>query len=206
MKKTIKSLFSFLFKILIGCLLFEFRQLLHFWLTMPQTAMTAEELYREFSKHHPADILYGPFQTDFFWALLVSLIVFAIFHGKDFSLKRAKQVAHISKEYWLKLIYQIIAVAVVLLVMLLIGPGRIAEAVVPEDIYFRLSGAGALRNLSGEAGDILQAIISRFYAHAMFTESELFGLAQVYIIYKLMRVLFDKKIPMKTDLTKSESK
>ncbi|MCM1185206.1 MAG: hypothetical protein NC251_07030 [Lachnoclostridium sp.] len=190
-------------RILTACILLLLGSLLHFWMIMPKTGVLSKEewLRLSLSQSHPiANLLEAPFGTYLFWAVLTGVVLCFLFNGRYLSFSRVKQVALISHNHWRKLLFMTIAVIDILLVQVCfirldkLNTFIANHIISAEDIFYTLSGTGALREISGEAGDILFLICDTFITHLSLYQSKIIDLAVVYFTYELLRILFDTRI------------
>lgn len=216
MKKAtyfLSSIFGIILRISAACILLLFGSLLHFWLVMPKTAVTStEEWYRLLNQNHfAASLIEAPFGTYLFWSILTGIAVCLLFNGRDLSLSRIRQVSLISKQYWRRTLFMTVAIIdIVVLQICFIRPSSLSNAIAnhlisAEDIFYVFSGTGALRNITGEAGDLLFAVSDTFVAHLSLYQSKIIDLLIVYLTYVSIRVLFDTKLPLSNSLNKEKS-
>lgn len=207
MKKAtyfLSSIFGIILRVSAACALLLFGSLLHFWLVMPKTTVTStEEFYLLLNQNNiAANLIEAPFGTFLFWSVLTGMIVCLIFNGRNLSLSRIRQVPLISKQYWRKMLFMTVAIIdVVVLQICFIRPSSLSNAIAnhlisAEDIFYAFSGTGALRNITGEAGNLLFAISDTFVAHLSLYQAKIIDLLIVYLTYVLIRVLFDTKLPL----------
>lgn len=141
----------------------------------------------------------APFGTGLFRVLAIATILCVVFHGRDFAWKRIRQIPKIAGEFWHGLSIQAAAASGVILGICYVrGLDRFATAVSSYNIYYFLSGTTALRGMPGEQSETLQRVAEIFHIFVRINEPDMLAMLVAFVVYKLLRICFDRKVAMKT--------
>ena len=113
-------------------------------------------------------------------------------HGKDFRVGQLKKIQETLQINWRKILFQaILIVGVVLGMSYTRFLDRIASVISMKDIYFYISGTGALAGTQ-----VLENIAERFSILVTFHEPDLLIIPISFLVFELLRVCFDSKMTL----------
>lgn len=174
-------------------LLTEFGKMIEFWIFMAH--QTESDLYEQqwsWITMPESRFFQIPGRTGLLFAALIAVLLCMLAHGKDFragQLKKNKETLQIN---WRKILFQaILIVGVVLGVAYTRFLDRIASAISMKDIYFNISGTGALAGTQ-----IIENIAERFSTLVAFHEPDLWTIPFSFLVFELLRVCFDSKMTL----------
>lgn len=174
-------------------LLTEFGKMIEFWIFMAH--QTESDLYEQqwsWITMPESRFFQIPGRTGLLFAALIAVLLCMLAHGKDFragQLKKNKETLQIN---WRKILFQaILIVGVVLGVAYTRFLDRIASAISMKDIYFYISGTGALAGTQ-----IIENIAERFSTLVAFHEPDLWTIPFSFLVFELLRVCFDSKMTL----------
>ena len=174
-------------------LLTEFGKMIEFWIFMAH--QTESDLYEQqwsWITMPESRFFQIPGRTGLLFAALIAGLLCMLAHGKDFragQLKKNKETLQIN---WRKILFQaILIVGVVLGVAYTRFLDRIASAISMKDIYFYISGTGALAGTQ-----IIENIAERFSTLVAFHEPDLWTIPFSFLVFELLRVCFDSKMTL----------
>ena len=131
-----------------------------------------------------------PGGTGLLFAALIAVLLCMLAHGKDFRAGQLKKIKETLQINWRKILFQaILIVGVVLGVAYTRFLDRIASAISMKDIYFYISGTGALAGTQ-----IIENIAERFSTLVAFHEPDLLTIPFSFLVFELLRVCFDSKM------------
>ena len=133
-----------------------------------------------------------PGNTGLLFAALTAVVLCMLAHGKDFRVGQLKKIQETLQRNWRKILLQAILILGVILGMSYTRfLDRIASVISMKDIYFYLSGTGAL------AGpQVLENIAERFSVLVAFHEPDLWTIPISFLVFELLRVCFDSKMTL----------
>ncbi len=174
-------------------LLTEFGKMIEFWIFMAH--QTESDLYEQqwsWITMPESRFFQIPGGTGLLFAALIAVLLCMLAHGKDFRAGQLKKIKETLQINWRKILFQaILIVGVVLGVAYTRFLDRIASAISMKDIYFYISGTGALAGTQ-----IIENIAERFSTLVAFHEPDLWTIPFSFLVFELLRVCFDSKMTL----------
>lgn len=174
-------------------LLTEFGKMIEFWIFMAH--QTESDLYEQqwsWITMPESRFFQIPGRTGLLFAALIAVLLCMLAHGKDFRAGQLKKIKETLQINWRKILFQaILIVGVVLGVAYTRFLDRIASAISMKDIYFYISGTGALAGIQ-----IIENIAERFSTLVAFHEPDLWTIPFSFLVFELLRVCFDSKMTL----------
>lgn len=174
-------------------LLTEFGKMIEFWIFMAH--QTESDLYEQqwsWITMPESRFFQIPGRTGLLFAALIAVLLCMLAHGKDFRAGQLKKIKETLQINWRKILFQaILIVGVVLGVAYTRFLDRIASAISMKDIYFYISGTGALVGTQ-----IIENIAERFSTLVAFHEPDLWTIPFSFLVFELLRVCFDSKMTL----------
>ncbi len=174
-------------------LLTEFGKMIEFWIFMAH--QTESDLYEQqwsWITMPESRFFQIPGGTGLLFAALIAVLLCMLAHGKDFRAGQLKKIKETLQINWRKILFQaILIVGVVLGVAYTRFLDRIASAISMKDIYFYISGTGALAGTQ-----IIENIAERFSTLVAFHEPDLWIIPISFLVFELLRVCFDSKMTL----------
>ena len=174
-------------------LLTEFGKMIEFWIFMAH--QTESDLYEQqwsWITMPESWFFQIPGGTGLLFAALIAVLLCMLAHGKDFRAGQLKKIKETLQINWRKILFQaILIVGVVLGVAYTRFLDRIASAISMKDIYFYISGTGALAGTQ-----IIENIAERFSTLVAFHEPDLWTIPFSFLVFELLRVCFDSKMTL----------
>lgn len=174
-------------------LLTEFGKMIEFWIFMAH--QTESDLYEQqwsWITMPESRFFQIPGNTGLLFAALIAVLLCMLAHGKDFRAGQLKKIKETLQINWRKILFQaILIVGVVLGVAYTRFLDRIASAISMKDIYFYISGTGALAG-----AQIIENIAERFSTLVAFHEPDLLTIPFSFLVFELLRVCFDSKMTL----------
>ena len=174
-------------------LLTEFGKMIEFWIFMAH--QTESDLYEQqwsWITMPESRLFQIPGRTGLLFAALIAVLLCMLAHGKDFRAGQLKKIKETLQINWRKILFQaILIVGVVLGVAYTRFLDRIASAISMKDIYFYISGTGALAGTQ-----IIENIAERFSTLVAFHEPDLWTIPFSFLVFELLRVCFDSKMTL----------
>lgn len=174
-------------------LLTEFGKMIEFWIFMAH--QTESDLYEQqwsWITMPESRFFQIPGGTGLLFAALIAVLLCMLAHGKDFRAGQLKKIKETLQINWRKILFQaILIVGVVLGVAYTRFLDRIASAISMKDIYFYISGTGALAGTQ-----IIENIAERFSVLVTFHEPDLWTIPFSFLVFELLRVCFDSKMTL----------
>lgn len=174
-------------------LLTEFGKMIEFWIFMAH--QTESDLYEQqwsWITMPESRFFQIPGNTGLLFAALIAVLLCMLAHGKDFRAGQLKKIKETLQINWRKILFQaILIVGVVLGVAYTRFLDRIASAISMKDIYFYISGTGALAGTQ-----IIENIAERFSTLVAFHEPDLWTIPFSFLVFELLRVCFDSKMTL----------
>ncbi len=174
-------------------LLTEFGKMIEFWIFMAH--QTENDLYEQqwsWITMPESRFFQIPGNTGLLFAALIAVLLCMLAHGKDFRAGQLKKIKETLQINWRKILFQaILIVGVVLGVAYTRFLDRIASAISMKDIYFYISGTGALAR-----AQIIENIAERFSTLVAFHEPDLLTIPFSFLVFELLRVCFDSKMTL----------
>uniref|UniRef100_UPI0040262B15 hypothetical protein n=1 Tax=Acetatifactor sp. TaxID=1872090 RepID=UPI0040262B15 len=174
-------------------LLTEFGKMIEFWIFMAH--QTESDLYEQqwsWITMPESRFFQIPGRTGLLFAALIAVLLCMLAHGKDFRAGQLKKIKETLQINWRKILFQaILIVGVVLGVAYTRFLDRIASAISMKDIYFYISGTGALAGTQ-----IIENIAERFSILVAFHEPDLLTIPFSFLVFELLRVCFDSKMTL----------
>lgn len=133
-----------------------------------------------------------PGKTGLLFTALTAVVLCMLAHGKDFRVGQLKKIQETLQINWRKILFQaILTVGVVLGMSYTRFLDRIASVISMKDIYFYISGTGALAGTQ-----ILENIAERFSIIVTFHEPDLLIIPISFLVFELLRVCFASKMTL----------
>ena len=174
-------------------LLTEFGKMIEFWIFMAH--QTESDLYEQqwsWITMPESRFFQIPGRTGLLFAALIAVLLCMLAHGKDFRAGQLKKIKETLQINWRKILFQaILIVGVVLGVAYTRFLDRIASAISMKDIYFYISGTGALAGTQ-----IIENIAERFSTLVAFHEPDLWTIPISFLVFELLRACFDSKMTL----------
>ena len=172
-------------------LLTEFGKMIEFWIFMAH--QTESDLYEQqwsWITMPESRFFQIPGRTGLLFAALIAVLLCMLVHGKDFRAGQLKKIKETLQINWRKILFHaILIVGVVLGVAYTRFLDRIASAISMKDIYFYISGTGALAGTQ-----IIENIAERFSILVAFHEPDLWTIPISFLVFELLRACFDSKM------------
>ena len=172
-------------------LLTEFGKMIEFWIFMAH--QTESDLYEQqwsWITMPESRFFQIPGRTGLLFAALIAVLLCMLAHGKDFRAGQLKKIKETLQINWRKILFHaILIVGVVLGVAYTRLLDRIASAISMKDIYFYISGTGALAGTQ-----IIENIAERFSILVAFHEPDLWTIPISFLVFELLRACFDSKM------------
>ena len=189
----IKEVVKYVPVILGYFLLTELGKVIEFWIFMAH--QTESDLYEQqwsWITMPESRFFQIPGRTGLLFAALIAVLLCMLAHGKDFRAGQLKKIKETLQINWRKILFQaILIVGVVLGVAYTRFLDRIASAISMKDIYFYISGTGALAGTQ-----IIENIAERFSTLVAFHEPDLWTIPFSFLVFELLRVCFDSKMTL----------
>ena len=145
-----------------------------------------------FMAHQTESDLYEQQWTGLLFTALTAVVLCMLAHGKDFRVGQLKKIKETLQGNWRKIMLQtILIVGVVLGMSYTRFLDRIASVISMKDIYFYISGTGALAGTQ-----VLENIAERFSILVTFHEPDLLIIPISFLVFELLRVCFDSKMTL----------
>lgn len=174
-------------------LLTEFGKMIEFWIFMAH--QTESDLYEQqwsWITMPESRFFQIPGGTGLLFAALIAVLLCMLAHGKDFRAGQLKKIKETLQINWRGIVLQaILIVGVVLGMSYTRFLDRIASVISMKDIYFYLSGTGALAGTQ-----VLENIAERFSVLVTFHEPDLWTIPFSFLVFELLRVCFDSKMTL----------
>lgn len=174
-------------------LLTELGKMIEFWIFMAH--QTESDLYEQqwsWIAMPESRFFQIPGKTGLLFTALIAVLLCMLAHGKDFRAGQLKKIKETLQINWRKILFQaILIVGVVLGVAYTRFLDRIASAISMKDIYFYISGTGALAGTQ-----IIENIAERFSTLVAFHEPDLLTIPFFFLVFELLRVCFDSKMTL----------
>lgn len=174
-------------------LLTELGKVIEFWIFMAH--QTESDLYEQqwsWIDMPESRFFQIPGRTGLLFAALIAVLLCMLAHGKDFRAGQLKKIKETLQVNWRGIVLQaILIVGVVLGVAYTRFLDRIASAISMKDIYFYISGTGALAG-----AQIIENIAERFSTLVAFHEPDLWTIPFSFLVFELLRVCFDSKMTL----------
>ena len=172
-------------------LLTEIGKMIEFWIFMAH--QTESDLYEQqwsWITMPESRLFQIPGKTGLLFTALTAVVLCMLAHGKDFRVGQLKKIQETLQINWRKILFQaILIVGVVLGVAYTRFLDRIASAISMKDIYFYISGTGALAGTQ-----IIENIAERFSILVAFHEPDLWTIPISFLVFELLRACFDSKM------------
>lgn len=172
-------------------LLTELGKVIEFWIFMAH--QTESDLYEQqwsWITMPESRFFQIPGRTGLLFAALIAVLLCMLAHGKDFRAGQLKKIKETLQINWRKILFHaILIVGVVLGVAYTRFLDRIASAISMKDIYFYISGTGALAGTQ-----IIENIAERFSILVAFHEPDLWTIPISFLVFELLRACFDSKM------------
>ena len=172
-------------------LLTEIGKMIEFWIFMAH--QTESDLYEQqwsWITMPESRFFQIPGRTGLLFAALIAVLLCMLAHGKDFRAGQLKKIKETLQINWRKILFHaILIVGVVLGVAYTRFLDRIASAISMKDIYFYISGTGALAGTQ-----IIENIAERFSILVAFHEPDLWTIPISFLVFELLRACFDSKM------------
>lgn len=189
----IKKVVKYVPVILGYFLLTELGKVIEFWIFMAH--QTKSDLYeQQWSWITMPESRFFQIQgnTGLLFAALTAVVLCMLDHGKDFRVGQLKKIKETLQRNWRKILLQAILILGVVLGMSYTRfLDRIASVISMKDIYFYISGTGALAGTQ-----ILENIAERFSTIVTFHEPDLWTIPISFLAFELLRVCFDSKMTL----------
>lgn len=174
-------------------LLTEFGKMIEFWIFMAH--QTESDLYEQqwsWITMPESRFFQIPGRTGLLFAALIAVLLCMLAHGKDFRAGQLKKIKETLQINWRKILFQaILIVGVVLGVAYTRFLDRIASVISMKDMYFYISGTGALAGTQ-----IIENIAEMFSTLVAFHEPDLWTIPFSFLVFELLRVCFDSKMTL----------
>ena len=174
-------------------LLTEFGKMIEFWIFMAH--QTESDLYEQqwsWITMPESRFFQIPGRTGLLFAALIAVLLCMLAHGKDFRAGQLKKIKETLQINWRKILFQaILIVGVVLGVAYTRFLDRIASVISMKDMYFYISGTGALAGTQ-----IIENIAEMFSTLVAFHEPDLWTIPFSFLVFELLRACFDSKMTL----------
>ena len=174
-------------------LLTELGKVIEFWIFMAH--QTESDLYEQqwsWIDMPESRFFQIPGRTGLLFAALIAVLLCMLAHGKDFRAGQLKKIKETLQGNWRKIMLQtILIVGVVLGMSYTRFLDRIASVISMKDIYFYISGTGALAGTQ-----VLENIAERFSILVTFHEPDLWIIPISFLVFELLRACFDSKMTL----------
>lgn len=174
-------------------LLTKIGKMIEFWIFMAH--QTESDLYEQqwsWITMPESRLFQIPGKTGLLFTALTAVVLCMLAHGKDFRVGQLKKIQETLQINWRKILFQaILIVGVVLGMSYTRFLDRIASVISMKDIYFYISGTGALAGTQ-----ILENIAERFSTLVTFHEPDLLIIPISFLVFELLRVCFDSKMTL----------
>lgn len=174
-------------------LLTEFGKVIEFWIFMAH--QTESDLYEQqwsWITMPESRFFQIPGKTGLLFAALIAALLCMLAHGKDFRVGQLKKIKETLQGNWRRILLQAILIVGGALGMAYTRfLDRIASVISMKDIYFYLSGTGALAGTQ-----IIENIAERFSTIVTFHETDLWTIPISFLVFELLRVCFDSKMEL----------
>ena len=189
----IKEVVKYVPVILGYFLLTELGKVIEFWIFMAH--QTESDLYEQqwsWITMPESRFFQIPGKTGLLFTALTAVVLCMLAHGKDFRVGQLKKIQETLQVNWRGIVLQaILTVGVVLGMSYTRFLDRIASVISMKDIYFYISGTGALAGTQ-----ILENIAERFSIIVTFHEPDLWTIPFSFLVFELLRVCFDSKMAL----------
>lgn len=174
-------------------LLTEIGKMIEFWIFMAH--QTESDLYEQqwsWITMPESRLFQIPGNTGLLFAALIAVVLCMLTHGKDFRVGQLKKIQETLQVNWRGIVLQAILIMGVIFGMAYTRfLDRIASVISMKDIYFYISGTGALAGTQ-----ILENIAERFSTIVTFHEIDLWTIPISFLVFELLRVCFDSKMTL----------
>ena len=174
-------------------LLTEIGKMIEFWIFMAH--QTESDLYEQqwsWITMPESRLFQIPGNTGLLFAALIAVVLCMLAHGKDFRVGQLKKIQETLQVNWRGIVLQAILIMGVIFRMAYTRfLDRIASVISMKDIYFYISGTGALAGTQ-----ILENIAERFSIIVTFHEPDLWTIPISFLVFELLRVCFDSKMAL----------
>ena len=174
-------------------MLTELGKVIEFWIFMAH--QTKSDLYeQQWSWITMPESRFFQIQgnTGLLFAALTAVVLCMLAHGKVFRVGQLKKIKETLQRNWRKILLQAILILGVVLGMSYTRfLDRIASVISMKDIYFYISGTGALAGTQ-----VLENIAERFSTIVTFHEPDLWTIPISFLAFELLRVCFDSKMTL----------
>lgn len=174
-------------------LLTELGKVIEFWIFMAH--QTESDLYGQqwsWITMPESRFFQIPGKTGLLFTTLTAVMLCMLAHGKDFRVGQLKKIQETLQVNWRGIVLQaILIVGVVLGVAYTRFLDRIASVISMKDIYFYISGTGALVGTQ-----VLENIAERFSTIVTFHETDLWTIPISFLVFELLRICFDSKMTL----------
>lgn len=189
----IKEVVKYVPVILGYFLLTELGKVIEFWIFMAH--QTESDLYEQqwsWITMPESRLFQIPGKTGLLFTALTAVVLCMLAHGKDFRVGQLKKIQETLQINWRKILFQAILIMGVIFGMAHTRfLDRIASVISMKDIYFYISGTGALAGTQ-----ILENIAERFSIIVTFHEPDLWTIPISFLVFELLRVCFDSKMAL----------
>lgn len=178
--------------VILGYLiLWKATMLLEFWFFMSK--IPAEQLSSgqwSWIDMPESRIFYAPCGTGLLRAVIIAILLCVMTHGKDLRLQNFQLIWETIAIRWKRILGQGIVITGVCLGMAYARIlDRISSVISAKDIYFFFSGTTVLKDMNG-----IDNIAEIFYVLTGWKEPDLWMMPIVFLIYEMLRVVFDRKM------------
>lgn len=174
-------------------LLTEIGKMIEFWIFMAH--QTESDLYEQqwsWITMPESRLFQIPGNTGLLFAALIAVVLCMLAHGKDFRVGQLKKIQETLQVNWRGIVLQAILIMGVIFGMAYTRfLDRIVSVISMKDIYFYISGTGALAGTQ-----ILENIAERFSIIVTFHEPDLWTIPISFLVFELLRVCFDSKMAL----------
>lgn len=200
--KAVKYVAKTIMVILTYFILLMFGRVIMFWTHMLQ----ATSVDYDWRGKHGFFLFWAPFDTQSLFAIVLAVLLFLIFHGRNVYPGRWKQIRQISKKFWQELWVKAAVLAGSLFGVMWYGVDSLEmffayHIVSWQEIYYFLSGTTIFQRLPDAGGsevvETLEMIGFIFRIHMSLDEIDLINMGIAFIVYELLRICFDKTVPLK---------
>ena len=199
--KAVKYVAKTFMIILTYLVLLELSRLIMFWTYMLQ----ATSVDYDWRGKHGYFLFWAPFETGSLLVIILAFLLFLIFHGRDVNPGRWKQIRQISKKFWQELWVKAAVLAGSLFGVLWYGVTNLEmflayHLVSWQEIYYFLSGTTLFQHLPDRGSEVTETLDNIgfiFRIHMSLDDIDLFNMGIAFIVYELLRICFDKTVPLK---------
>lgn len=171
----------------------EIGKMIEFWIFMAH--QTESDLYEQqwsWITMPESRLFQIPGNTGLLFTALTAVVLCMLAHGKDFRVGQLKKIQETLQVNWRGIVLQAILIMGVIFGMAYTRfLDRIDSVISMKDIYFYISGTGALAGTQ-----ILENIAERFSIIVTFHEPDLWTIPISFLVFELLRVCFDSKMAL----------